>query len=376
LASRYPFAIIKEKLHARRGVVTDFAMGARRLTLPGELSEWLRANSSLAFKVAGPDAIRAFKDAAGLLLQQEYGLSADHEQIVPIPGGRVAMTAIAACILRPEDAVLVTEPGYPAFARLASHWHTAVYPVPLDPERGFAPNLSGLTPEQLHDVRIFSLNYPNNPSGGVLSEDARATVLATAAKANALVFNDNVYGPLTYASQPSSLLTESTDVDVIELHALTKMYPLGPQGASFLAGSNATMREIATYSEYAWAPMSAMEVQATTWCLRDTAGRANIKSAFKVQLDSLQKTLADVGFDPYPVPAGIYVLCRMPASIAGRQIATAEEAALMLLDDFDLAVVPWEQGPNHYLRFTSMYRPEDLQRLQELGDKLRINQPD
>ena len=113
MVSRYPFAVIKEKLHARRGAVTDFAMGARRLTLPGELSEWLRANGSLALKVADPDAIRAFKDAAGLLLQQEYGLAADPEQIVPIPGGRVAMTAIAACVLRPEDAVLVTEPGYP-----------------------------------------------------------------------------------------------------------------------------------------------------------------------------------------------------------------------------------------------------------------------
>jgi LL-diaminopimelate aminotransferase len=376
LASRYPFAVIKEKLHARRGEVTDFAMGARRLTLPGELSEWLSANSSLAFKAAGQDAINSFKDAAGSLLQRQYGLSAEHEQIVPIPGGRVAMTAIAACVLRPEDAVLVTEPGYPAFARLASHWHVEVYPVPLNPEQGFAPDLSGLSSEQLNNIRIMSLNYPNNPSGGVLSEEARATILATAGKANALVFNDNVYGPLTYGSQPSSLLTESVDTDVVELHSLTKLYPLGPQGASFLVGSNATMRKIATYSEYAWAPMSAMEVQATTWCMRDTAGHADSKSSFKVQVDSLRQTLVDVGFDPYPVPAGIYVLCRMPASIAGKKIETAEEAAVMLLDDFDLAVVPWEQGPNHYVRFTSMYRPEDLLRLQELGDKLRINQPD
>jgi hypothetical protein len=76
------------------------------------------------------------------------------------------------------------------------------------------------------------------------------------------------------------------------------------------------------------------------------------------------------------VPAGIYVLCRLPQSIAGKHVANAEEAAVMLLDDFDLAVVPWEQGPNHYLRFTSMYRPEDLQRLQELGDTLLINQAD
>ena len=57
-------------------------------------------------------------------------------------------------------------------------------------------------------------------------------------------------------------------------------------------------------------------------------------------------------------------------------MATAEEAAIILLDEFDLAVVPWEQESNHYLRFTSMFRPEDLERLLDLGDKLRINQSD
>ena len=376
MESRYPFAVIKEKLHARRDDVTDFAMGSRRLHLPEELQDWLAGNPELAFKVASPVAVSAFKDAAAALLQKEYGITIGHGQIVPIPGGRVAMTAIAACILRPDDAVLVTEPGYPAFARLASHWHAAVCPVPLDPENGFAPDFSSLTREQLEGIRIFSLNYPNNPSGGVLSAKARREVLAAAESANALVFNDNVYGPLTYASQPSSLLAESTTAEVVELHGLTKLYPLGPQGASFLAGSDASMKKIATYSEFAWAPMSAMEVQATTWCMHDTSGRSEIKSSFQARLESLRKTLGDIGFEPYPVPAGIYALCRVPGSIAGKKVTTAEQAAVMLLDDFDLAVVPWARETDQYLRFTSMYCPEDLEQLQALGARLQITQAD
>lgn len=376
MASRYPFAVIKEKLHARQGDVTDFAMGSRRLTLPGELSQWLNKNPTLALKAASLDAVHEFKDAAARLLNQTYGLAIDHEQIVPIPGGRVAMTAIAACVLRPEDSVLVTEPGYPAFARLASHWHADVCPVPLDPDRGFAPDLSGLTAEQIQKIRILSLNYPNNPSGGVLIDEARKSILDLASEAKALVFNDNVYGPLTYDSQPYSLLLEDTDVEVIELHALTKLYPLGPQGASFLIGSKATIKEIATYSEFAWSPMSAMQIQATTWCMQDAEGRAKIKASFLAQLTQLRQTLLNIGFEPYAVPAGIYVLCKLPHTIAGASVTSAEEAAVMLLDDFDLAVVPWEQDRNHYLRFTSMYCTEDLQRLQDLGESLRINQAD
>ena len=374
MASRYPFAVIKEKLHARRHEITDFAIGARRLGLPRELTEWLHSNPDLALRPASPDAVSEFKDAAASLLQQEYGVSLKHNQIVPMPGGRVAMTAIAACMLRPGDNVLVTEPGYPAFARLASHWHAGVCSVPLDPLQNFAPDLSALSAQALEKTRVFSLNYPNNPTGAVLSADARQAILDAAARVGALVFNDNVYGPLTYDSRPTSLLGHSPNAECIELHALTKLYPLGPQGASFLAGSVATMHKIATYAEFAWSPKSALKIQATTWCLRDVGGRAEIKAFFQAQLRALRQVLLDIGFEPYPIPAGIYVLCRLPHSIAGRNVSTAEEAAVILMDEFDLAVVPWDPAPNHYLRFTSMYQPEDLERLLGLAEKLQVNQ--
>jgi hypothetical protein len=134
------------------------------------------------------------------------------------------------------------------------------------------------------------------------------------------------------------------------------------------------MQKIATYAEFAWSPKSALKIQATTWCLRDVDGRAKIKSFYHAQIKALHEVLSEIGFEPYPVPAGIYALCRLPRSIAGRPVNTAEEAALILMDEFDLAVVPWDPAPNHYLRFTSMYRPEDLERLQGLGAKLRVNQ--
>lgn len=374
MTTRYPFAVIKEKLHARRGEVADFAMGTRRLVLPPELQEWLDANPRLAMRPASPDAVSNFRDAALELVEQEYGVSLDGEQIVPIPGGRVAMTAVAACVLKPGDGVLVTEPGYPAFARLAAHWHAAVRSVLLDPDKGFAPDFSGISTSDLKKLRIFSLNYPNNPSGGILTDKTRQDVMAKAAAAGALIFNDNVYGPLTYNSEPTTMLGRSSDIEVVELQALTKLYPIGPQGASFLAGSVKTMKAIATYAEFAWAPMSALQIEATTWCFRDREGRREIRAFFKSQLAALSETLIAIGLDPYPIPGGIYSLCKAPEWIAGRRVSSAEEAAVILMDEFDIAVVPWDPEPNHYLRFTSMYQPDDLDRLRDLGGRLRVNQ--
>jgi len=372
LGSRYPFAVIKEKLHARRGEVTDFAMGARRLELPAPLRTWLADNAELAVRPAAPEAVAEFRESAAALLQAEYGVDMALENIVPIPGGRVAMTAIAACALQPGDAVLVTEPGYPAFARLASHFHANVVSVLLDPDRGFAPDLAPLSADELQSLRIYSLNYPNNPSGGVLAGEARRELLDAAAKSGAVVFNDNVYGPLSYDDSPSSLLSDPRRAEVVELHALTKLYPIGPQGASFLAGSADIMQQISTYAEFAWAPMSGLQIGATSWCFRDVEGRARIRAFFRDQLAALRDVLLELGFEPYPIAGGIYALTKVPASIGGRKVASAEEAAVILMDEFDLAVVPWDPAPRHYLRFTSMYRPEDLDYLRSLVGKLEV----
>jgi LL-diaminopimelate aminotransferase len=284
------------------------------------------------------------------------------------------MSAFIACVLQQDDVVAVTEPGYPAFARMARHRHAEVRNVMLDPKRNFAPALESLSDKDRRNLRIIALNYPNNPTGAVISQETRAVVHETASETGAVVFNDAVYGPLTYTDSSSCLLTgaagNNLGDDLIELHSLTKLYPLGPQSGSFLVGSEETIREIANYSEFAWAPMSAMQMGATTLCLRDVAGRKSIRDFYRHQLSVLRDALAQLGFDVYPTPSGIYVLCEVPGSIGGKHVSSASEAAAVLLDDFSIAVVPFDVPGNHYLRFCTMFQPEDMQRLMHAELKL------
>lgn len=369
MKTRYPFAVIKEKIHARRGKVSDFAIGARRVALPVELEAWVNSHPDLAIKVASPDEIANFNEAAIGFLKSQYGVETTAECIVPVPGGRVGMSAFVACLLEPGDNVVVTEPGYPAFARLAAHRHAEVLSVPLDPERAFAPDLGALWQNGSTLIRVLALNYPNNPTGAVLCEDTR-NVIRDAAAHGAMIFNDAVYGPLTYEGDATSLLSGSVSSkpgpSEVELHSLTKLYPLGPLSGSFLTGTADLMQQIRTYSEFAWSPMSALQIQATTWCLRDEEGHREKKQFYADQLGRLRKTLVDIGFEPYPTPAGIYVLCRVPDAIDGGTIGSAGQAAEIIMDRFDIAIMPWDVPPHAYLRFSAMYRDEDLDKLEKV----------
>ena len=59
--------------------------------------------------------------------------------------------------------------------------------------------------------------------------------------------------------------------------------------------------------------------------------------------------------------------------LAGQPVDSAQEMAERLMDEFDLAVVPWDVDQDKYLRFTALYRPEDLERLAAMADRLRLD---
>lgn len=374
MSKRYPFAVIKEKLHERQGEVSDFAIGARRVPLAEELHDWIRGNADLALKPAGPAHVAQYREAAVAYLKHEYAVDLSEEHIVPVPSGRAGMSAFIACDVEPGTGVVVTEPGYPAFARMARHRHADVHTVLLDPDHSFAPDIASLDNAQKESLRVIALNYPNNPTAAVIGDETRTIIEAAARESNACIFNDAVYGPLIYEGGSSCLLSDAADdIDLVELHSLTKLFPLGPLSGSFLAGSATSIEGIANYSEFAWAPMSVLQMQATVWCLQNDAGRHEIRDFYASQLAELTATLIDVGFQPFPTPSGIYALCRLPKRMAGREIGSAEQAANILMDEFDIAVVPWDLESNRYLRFCSMYMPEDLQRLREAAERLEVS---
>lgn len=371
----YPFTLIKEKLAARKEKALDFAVGRRRLGLPEKIGAWVRANPDLAMQSATRTEVDEFSSAAARYLAREYDVEVATGDILAAPGGRAAMSTFVACALEPGDPVLVTEPGYPAFARLARHRHAHIHEIPLDGEKDFVPDFGGAMTAATGEPRVIALNYPNNPTGATLT-DATVAAIRHAAGPGTVVFNDATYGPLDYGRHPHSLLgdgvLDDAEIERVELHSFSKLFPIGPVALSFVAGSPEIMTQVSTYSEFAWSPPSKMQIGATIMCLKDAARVRELREFFPAQIRVLREVLERLGFRPFPTPAGVYVLCPVPSSVAGTSVALAEEAAAVLIDEFDLAVVPWDTDRHHYLRFSSLYRPEDIKRLAELGDTLRL----
>jgi aspartate/methionine/tyrosine aminotransferase len=368
---RYPFSVIREAMAQRDGVL-DFALGKHRIEPPHELLDLIQSDPQLAVRRSGARDHAAFAESAVQMLADVYRVHVPPECVLLVPGGRAAISALIARLVEPGDGVLVTEPGYPVFARLAAQHRARVLPVNLDPDRGFAPDLHQLAGQETL-VRLAALNYPNNPTAAVLTPEIVAD-LGAVLPGDAVLFNDATYGPLTYEGRPCSLLADefagTVGQPLVELHSLAKLFGLSGLPVSFLVGTEPLIRQLRDHCDFAVTPMNELQVKVSALCVADTRHLDATRDFFAARVGELRSSLTGLGFDLYPTPSGLYVLAREPSAIRGQPVTGARHAAEALLDTHGVAVMPWEAPPHGYVRFSTLYRPDDLEALKSLtGDR-------
>jgi aspartate/methionine/tyrosine aminotransferase len=368
---RYPIAVIRQRIREHAGPVLDFAVGRYHEDPPEAVLELIRRETGSGLtKPGGPDEIDACIGAARAMLETLYGLRVGNGAILPVAGGRTALSLLGWGLVRPSDEVAVAEPAYPALLRIVSQIGARIRTVPLDPDRGFVPDAGSLDDETTTALKLVALNFPNNPTGAAPSAEVLARFLGRFAP-NTIIFNDATYGPLTYDRSPWSLLVEAAPMagerKLVELHSVAKLYATGALPVSFLAGDEALIAALRELSEFAWSPQSALQLRVARACLEDLDRLTAARDHYRERMARLRETLVALGFEPYPAPAGMYLLCRVPSSIGERAVADAAEAAEILLSEHGLAVVPWEVAPHSYLRFSARYLEEELEALRSLG---------
>ena len=369
--TRYAIAAIRERVRDFDGPVLDFAVGQQPDPAPADL-RGLLTEEAFKLLISGTAAGEhdAFCRSAVDMLHRTYGVDVDATAILPTPGGRTAMSFLVAAATRPDDLLVVTEPGYPAMGRIASQLRPRTLAIPLDPACGFCPELTAVPDDAFPRLRFVALNYPNNPTGAVL-HGAGLDALADRLEPGTILFNDATYGPLTFDGSPWSLLASAADhrhrLRLLELHSLSKLYGLGPQPVAFLAGHPETIAELRELSEFAWSDQSSLAIRIATWCMADGDHLETVREIYRQRLERLFGAVTTLGFEPYRPAGGMYLICKAPRTVGGRLVGSAAEAADRLLEAFSLAVVPWDVAPDGYLRFSGRYRPEDLEDLLGLG---------
>ena len=138
------------------------------------------------------------REAVAGFVSRTLKTEVDPNEVVLVPGSKnVLLFTLLACI-EPGDEVILPDPGYPAYASQVNFIGGVVKTVTLREDSGFRMDLDELASLVTPKTRMLIVNTPQNPTGGVLTEEDVKFVCDLAHEHDLLVVSDEIYSQLVY----------------------------------------------------------------------------------------------------------------------------------------------------------------------------------
>ena len=168
-------------------------------------------------------------------MDRRFNLSYNPSQVIVTVGGSEAIDITMRAIINEGDEIITLSPGYVAYEpsiRLAKG--TPVV-IELKSENQFK-----LTPEQLKaaitpKTKAILLNFPSNPTGGVMTYEDYEKIAPIIKESGILVISDEIYAELSYNTKHASLaMFEEIKDQVIIINGFSKAYAMTGWRLGFL----------------------------------------------------------------------------------------------------------------------------------------------
>ncbi len=148
------------------------------------------------------------------------------DQVVGLIGSKEGIAHLIWAMAGPGDVVLVPDPAYPVYRTQTALAGAEPYIMPLLPERGFLPDLSAIPKLVWKRAKMLWLNYPNNPTGAIASEEFLAQAVSLCAEHDVLLCHDNAYAEMTFDGYraPSILQIPGASETAVEFYSWSKPF--------------------------------------------------------------------------------------------------------------------------------------------------------
>jgi len=137
--------------------------------------------------------------ALALDLEQKYGLSySPAEEIIVTTGVSEAADIAIRAVTDPGDEVIVLDPAYVSYAPCVTLAGGVPVPLPCLEKDRFRVTPDALMERVTQKTKSLVLNFPNNPTGGVMNRDDYRAIADIIVDHDLVLISDEVYSELTY----------------------------------------------------------------------------------------------------------------------------------------------------------------------------------
>lgn len=151
-----------------------------------------------------------------------WGLPSTTDQIVITTGAQQAISAAAACWVRPGDAVLVEAPTYPGAVAAFLAAGARLVPVAVDAEGVRVDGVRDALRE--HPVLAYLQPTLHSPTGAVLSASRRRTIAELLSAARVPLVEDHALAGLVWDTAPPPIAFDCPDHPTAVVGSLSKLF--------------------------------------------------------------------------------------------------------------------------------------------------------
>ncbi|MGI8950199.1 MAG: pyridoxal phosphate-dependent aminotransferase [Chitinophagaceae bacterium] len=170
-------------------------------------------------------------------------LDADIE-ILPLIGSKEGIMHVCMTYIDHGDAVLVPNPGYPTYSAASKLAGGKIIEYSLKEKNNWFPDFGEIEKNDLANVKIMWVNYPQMPTGQLPTKDFFEQLIAFAKKHKILICHDNPYS-FILNEEPMSLLSIDGAKEVaVELNSLSKSHNMAGWRVGMLCGAKEKIDEV------------------------------------------------------------------------------------------------------------------------------------
>ena len=156
---------------------------------------------------------------------KKFGSQVSKENILVTPGGRFSVFLAISTLLNPGDEIIIIEPAWPAYRDCATYVGVKVRNIATTLDSNWEPSISEIENTINSNTKMIVLNYPNNPTGKVLSPNLQDKIIDIAKRHDLYVLSDEIYSEYAFSDWKSVLSNNYPKSIVIQSfsksHAMT-----------------------------------------------------------------------------------------------------------------------------------------------------------
>ena len=288
-------------------------------------------------------------------------------EITITAGGTQALFASIACVIRPDDEVIIFEPAYDAYGPTVTLFGGRIRAVELS-----APNYSIDWVEVgklINDkTRMIILNYPNNPTGRTLDEHDIKCLIDLTRDTNILLLSDEVYEHLIYDGKQH--LSLSRYPELRERSFITasfgKLLHATGWKVGYCLAPEWLMKEFRKIHQFEVFSVNSFVQYAISDFLKNDRNYLEIRDFFQVKKDFFAGLMKETRFDLLTCNGSYF------QSVQYGKISNEKDTdlAIRLIKEFGVAGIPvsafYSKGTDdHVLRFCFAKKKETLEKAVE-----------